>query len=311
MEHVAPTDDPSKTQKDIEKARALRLRELRAIAFFALSNEKTGLPLWQYFAELKQLRMRPLLAEWYEARIALNLAGEFRPSGTLRAINELRALRKRRGQEEKFREFEAFFQGALGSRRFTNHRFGGDLLSDVDQTAVWDRVSRHISVLGDRGYDVFLNSGTLLGVVRDKKLIDHDDDIDLAVILQAGSAEDAAAEWKGLTEDIRKLGILDEENFEMATIIKLLPVENVQIDLFPAWFEDDRFFVFPHTFGELNRADVLPLKPCPVTRNPIPAEPEKMLAINYGDGWREPDPYFKFPWVQARRKFRAFQEALS
>ncbi|WP_050931488.1 LicD family protein [Aestuariivita boseongensis] len=311
MEQVAQADPSPQSKKELEKARAQRLRELRAIALFALTYDSSGLPMWQYYAELKHLRMRPLLAEWYEARIALNIAAEIRPSATLRAINELRALRAKRGEEEKFHKFEALFKSALGQTRFTNHGYGGNLLSDVDHSAVWARVSRHITVLSDRGYEVFLNSGTLLGVVRDQKLIDHDDDIDLAVILKAGSAVEAAAEWKGLTEDIRELGILDEENFGMASIIKLLPVDKVQIDLFPAWFEEDRLFVFPHTFGQLTRGDVLPLRPCAVSGNPIPAEPEKMLAINYGDGWREPDPYFKFPWVEAKRKFKTFQEALA
>ena len=306
---AAPVDPSEK--KVWEQARALRLRELRAIALHALTTDETDIPVWQYYGELKELRMRPLLAEWFEARIALCLAAEIRPSATVRAIKDLRDLRRRRGQEDKFLAFEALFKNAKGARLLTNHGYGNKLFSDLDHTSVWTRVSGHISVLGERGYDVFLNSGTLLGVVRDQKLIDHDDDIDLAVILNATSAEAAAVEWKELTHGIRALGLLDEENFGAASIIKLLPVEGVQIDLFPAWFEGERVFVYPHTFGELNREDVLPLKPCLITGNPVPAHAERMLEVNYGRGWDKPDPYFKFPWGRANKNFKVFLEALS
>jgi len=43
-----------------------------------------------------------------------------------------------------------------------------------------------------------------------------------------------------------------------------------------------------------------------VTQLPIPAKPEKMLAVNYGSGWREPNPYFVFPWSEAKQRFSPF-----
>jgi hypothetical protein len=43
----------------------------------------------------------------------------------------------------------------------------------------------------------------------------------------------------------------------------------------------------------------------------MPAEPEKMLAVNYGPEWRQPDPYFKFPWSRAKVRFHNFLEAVA
>lgn len=289
-----------------------RLHELRAIAFSALAFGDIGVDLWRCFAELKSLSVpAEKRAEHLEALIGICVAARIRPSRTTRMINELRQMRDAQGQKQKFRGFEALFRRSLGDLRLTNHEYRTENFGDLDHAPVWETVGRHIATLHERGYPVFLNSGTLLGVVRDRKLIDHDDDIDLAVIMKAGSAQEAAAEWKTLTADIHALGLVDEASFNDPAIIKLLPIGNVQVDLFPGWIEGENVFVFPHTSGQLSRGDVLPLKPCPVTGNPIPAEAEEMLALNYGDGWREPDPYFKFPWSTARRTFAPFLKALT
>ena len=288
-----------------------RIRELRAIAFCALSIDATNLPMWNYFAELKHLSAPGMQGDVLEARIALCLAAQIRPALTVRMINNLRKLRKKEGRLQAFDAFEAFFKEALGEKRLTNHGYQSANFSDMDHALLWERVAAHISVLKERGYEVFLNSGTLLGVVRDQKLIDHDDDIDLAVILTADGPEAAAQEWRALTEEIRGLGLLDEAAFENPAIIKLMRIDDVQVDLFPTWISEDQVFLYPHTAGELTRADLLPLATCSVSGNPIPAAAEKMLALNYGAGWQTPDPYFKFPWVRANRRFAAFREALS
>ena len=208
-----------------------------------------------------------------------------------------------------FRTFEAYFKERM-SGALTNHSFGATTFQQIDHTPVWDTIKQHIDFLKARGHEVFLNSGTLLGVVRDGKLIDHDDDVDLAVVLKASSMLDAAQEWKALTTALQDGGILDEDAFDNPAIIKLTRIGEVQVDLFPAWFEGDDLFVYPHTSGQLQRADLLPLKPCKITGNPIPAEPEKMLAQNYGESWNVPNPYFKFPWPQSREIFRQFLDAL-
>ena len=288
-----------------------RLMELRAIALAALAFGDSGVNLWRCYAEAKRMKVpKRLRAEALEALIGLAVAARIRPSGTVRAINTLRALRHSQGQELKFKSFEALFQRSLGTIRLTNHEYRTQTFQDLDHAAIWDTVGQHIATLHDRDYPVFLNSGTLLGVVRDGKLIDHDDDIDLAVILHSNTPEEAAAEWKALTADFYATGLLDELSFGDPAIIKLLPVGNIQVDLFPSWISDEGVHVYPHTNGELAKSDVLPLRTCDISGNPIPAEPEKMLAVNYGKGWREPDPYFKFPWARAHRTFAAFLNAL-
>ena len=36
---------------------------------------------------------------------------------------------------------------------------------------------------------------------------------------------------------------------------------------------------------------------------PAPRNAEAMLAVNYGENWRIPDPNFTFSWSRARKRF--------
>ena len=54
-----------------------------------------------------------------------------------------------------------------------------------------------MKALKDAGLKAFLNSGTLLGLVPDGKLIDHDNDIDLGIIKNAGDEDAIIAELAG------------------------------------------------------------------------------------------------------------------
>ncbi|WP_425045010.1 LicD family protein [Primorskyibacter sp. S87] len=292
------------------KERARRIAEIRLMAFAALHGEGQGFEPWRYFGELKALEKRPMSIAFLEAQIATCVVGRIRPAKIVRAMQKLRKRRREQGEEDKFHQFEALLKSNLDTGTLSNHGYYRATFATLDHDEMWGQVGAHVKALNDAGYQVFLNSGTLLGVVRDGRFIEHDDDIDLALVLNASSAAEAAAEWNGLKDKLGVIGVFDTDGDTVRGIHKLKSPNGCEIDLFPAWIEDDQVFVYPHTSGELGSADVLPLKPCPVSGEPMPADPEKMLAQNYGPNWREPDPYFKFPWPQARKKFKDFLEAV-
>jgi len=264
-----------------------------------------------YYDELQGLLTRPLSTEFLEASVMLAVIVRIRPS---KAARNLQKLRGRFAALEALPVFEAFEQRIkhyLAPVVLTNHGYHEHNFAGADHSAIWTRVDSHLRILRRAGYEVFLNSGTLLGVVRDARLIDHDDDIDLAVMLDATTRQEAADEWRNLRNILQDLGLLERDVPGMPGIYKLKPAGNVEIDLFLAWIERDRAFVYPHTNGSLTAAQVLALQPCALTGQAIPVAPELMLAENDGPEWRHPDPFFKFPWAAANKRFAPFLERLA
>jgi len=155
------------------------------------------------------------------------------------------------------------------------------------------------------GYDIFINSGTLLGVTRSGAFIPHDDDVDFGVLLHSTDAVSAAAEWIELKKTLEKNGLLKNVGW-LGGILKTHKIGTFTVDFFPAWVEGGAVFVYPHTAGDLVRDDLLPLCVSDDLCLPIPNRPEKMLAVNYGPDWRTPDPLFKFNWGKHRKEFSPF-----
>lgn len=301
-----------KDQADLsDQAKRTRVSEIRWMALAEILTGATGLDARAYRAEIETLKRRPLSTEWIEANVMLSFIAQVRPSRTTGYLARLRSRAEQEGRTAEFAEFDRRLRAYIAPKVLTNHAFRDGNFSTEDHGAIWAGVTAHMVTLGTLGYEAFLNSGTLLGVVRDGKLIDHDDDVDLAVLLRAADAEAAAREWTDLKGKLREAGALDPEQIDKPQICKLKRIGGVEVDLFPAWQQAGRFYVYPHTHGDLGAADVLPLRPAPHGPFTLPAQPEKMLSVNYGAGWREPDPLFKFPWAEADAKFAPFLERLS
>ncbi|WP_299555482.1 LicD family protein [uncultured Tateyamaria sp.] len=283
-----------------------RVKEIHSIALAEVLTRSGAFDVWRYFGELNDLKQRPVSTTWREAFVMVCCVGQIRAA---KVVGNLKRLRNMLPPEE-FAEFDTRMRDYLAPIALTNHGFREGNFATVDPAPIWSHVKGLTQQLESEGLRVFLNSGTLLGVVRDQSLIAHDDDIDLAVILDADSAVSAAAAWRRLSERLREIGLSDASTQKAPEIHKLTPIGTFEVDLFPVWIEAGRVFVYPHTFGDLTYDDLLPLGVCNMTGCAIPRAPEKMLAVNYGEDWRDPDPLFTFKWTKANEKFVDFMQAL-
>jgi hypothetical protein len=288
-----------------------RVAEIRLMALAEITVKDTGIDADRLYFELHDIKRRPLSSAWLEASVMLAIIRRARPARVFGWLGKLRDRCKTAQDTAQFDLFEKRLRDYLHPQVLTNHGYGDATFASLDHNSIWDTIKTHISALADEKYEVFLNSGTLLGVIRDKRLIDHDDDVDLAVILRAGTEEEAAAEWKALRGVLEEADLFERAVQDQPAIYKLRPAGKIEFDLFPAWVQDGQVFVYPHTHGTLTADDVMPLKACAVTGQPIPQDPDKMLEMNYGPGWRSPDPLFKFPWEAANANFARFLERLN
>jgi hypothetical protein len=251
----------------------------------------------------REIKMTP---QHLEATVMMAVSGRILPRRANAKMGKLGRIRRNMGQENLFLEFEAFLQGALDGVYFTAHGYTTTRLGDRNPEELFAGMRALVAVFKDLGYDVFANSGTLLGLIRDKAPIAHDDDIDLAVVLNANTDVGAAREFSALADKLIERGFGDQTLRENGAILKLPKIAGFQVDVFPAYGARKRYKVYPYSFGDFPRSAVLPLGICTVSGLPIPANPEVVLQTNYGSGWKIPDPRFSFPWPRQKKKFTNF-----
>lgn len=222
--------------------------------------------------------------------------------GVLAGLRELRATL----EPDAWAAVEAQVDALLGDDVVTIHGYNPRLDTlEVDQ---WARLTDLGDELERRGLTWFVVSGTLLGIVRHDGFVPTDDDLDVAVLLDASSDEEAAAAWL----DVRALlaDLLRKQEHERGAEFDL---DGPTIDLFPAWISaDDRVHVWPWCRGEAPMSALLPLSLREVggVKVPVPADPAALLAVNYGPTWPTPDPLFAFDWPRAHERFAGWKAGL-
>lgn len=287
-----------------------KIQKVRDEAIDFLEGRLAQYPVRARVKKLETLKTKPVSVAWLEAAVLVRIAGRIKPARTLGMMNSLSKIQKANGQDEAFAAFAARVNGYLHPLRLTAHGYQDLCFTEENNRLALDHIGDLIRQFHDMEYQVFLNSGTLLGVVRDGRLIEHDDDVDLAILLKSETVQDAATEWVVMRAVLQKLGLIDEAGIGTNEMYKLTPRGQIQVDLFPAWIEKNRLFIYPHTNGEVGADALLPVKTCAVTGHPIPADAPAILELNYGTGWQTPDPFFVFPWLKQKPLFQEFIDAV-
>jgi SAM-dependent methyltransferase len=149
------------------------------------------------------------------------------------------------------------------------------------------------------GVELFVTGGTLLGPVRNGRIMAHDDDADLAYLSAHTNPSDV------VLESFRIERALVDQGYEVVRhssghLQLMFPggtvTDHFYLDIF-TYFECEGWFY--GTFHARERADAVtihPLKPLSVNGRmlPGPAEPARLLAAIYGPSWEVPDPAFTF-----------------
>lgn len=288
-----------------------KLTALHAEAKEALISGKiNGRPRFK-FQTLKGLPVAQRRSPtFHEAFIMFAVVARAMPARAHGRMSMLRDAREKANELDKYTAFEKLLEKHSGGVSFSAHGFVTTRLGDVDAAEIYGGVHQVVQQLKSRGYAVFANSGTLLGLIRDKAPIAYDDDIDLAVIFDVAGPDEAAAAFFRLFDQLKSTGIDAYFAGRGRAIIKLPSIAGFEVDLFPAYGTDDSFSVYPYAAGTFQRSDIVPLGTCEVSGLPIPAAPLRVLEQNYGSGWRTPDPRFVFPWKAQNRKFAKLLTAI-
>ena len=151
---------------------------------------------------------------------------------------------------------------------------------------------------GPGGVQAYLNYGCLLGAVREGAMIGTDCDADLCYLSDRTTPVDVIAESYRLERTMLGRGweTVRMSGGDFKVLLRLGDGRTCYVDVFVAFCVEGRFFQLGNRSGQLPREAVVPTSTVVIegVELPAPADPEAMLAFVYGDGWRVPDPAFRF-----------------
>lgn len=166
-------------------------------------------------------------------------------------------------------------------------------------------------------YPFFFDMGTLLGIVREGRLLKHDMDIDLGVIVQSEADKEKIKELLTSFDAQLKYEYVVQE---LGVIEQSYLYQGVKFDISYYYREADQDVCYlmyrdpEKTYSDL-QMDVVQLT-CPAItattkvafqglKVNAPANPEAYLAVRYGENWRIPDKKYVY-WKGPSTRFTSY-----
>lgn len=150
----------------------------------------------------------------------------------------------------------------------------------------------------------FITSGTLLGLIRENQFLPHDDDFDMAYVSAFMDRAKILAERRRLFDAVNAAPEfrIEERTGGRAAVFVTGEGVNFMFDLFVGFRRAEFFNEFPLKPNAMLFHDIAPVRTMPFYGQDVfvPNKPEKLLEVNYGEGWKHPDPSFRFNFGEHR-----------
>jgi hypothetical protein len=159
-----------------------------------------------------------------------------------------------------------------------------------------NRLAEEIIALG---YDSCIGYGGVLSMVRDRDLIQHDDDLDLIVSMPRQSFSTIGEGLEDLSGKLRDRGY--KVGGDYATHRHVSDPSNRAVDLFVGFEEGDFVSWFPGPRRELRKSDVFPGILCSLVgvQCLLPRNPFRYVEAVYGPEWMVPISRWNHTWDRA------------
>lgn len=173
-----------------------------------------------------------------------------------------------------------------------------DNRSEENVRPLLDAIDEVLAGLKAAGIDAFLAYGTLLGAIRNGRLIGHDSDADLGYVSAYEHPVDVIAESFRVQRALVAAGYRITRYSAAAFKVDVVESDgHVRgLDVFGGFMSDGRLHLMGEIRTPFRREWVTPLGRATLEGRefPVPADTDRFLAATYGKSWRVPDPAFHF-----------------
>lgn len=180
--------------------------------------------------------------------------------------------------------------------------------SEGDLGSLLDATEAVIEALRECGLEPFLAYGTLLGAVREGRVLGHDSDADLGYVSRHDSPAQVARESFRVQRELVERGFATYRYSGGAFRVDVQEGGVVRgLDVFGGFLDRGRLYLMGEIGTDYREEWIRPLGTATLSGRtmPVPAAPERLLEATYGPGWKVPDPAFKF--TTPERTIRALE----
>jgi hypothetical protein len=143
------------------------------------------------------------------------------------------------------------------------------------------------------GTELYLTGGNLLGIVREGKFLDHDDDIDASYIIKARDSREAAEIFYSQVERLAPAAKAAGLKVKVANPLHMYVIlpGKPYLDVLVGWLTPDGYWCRPSGYGGHLGVSSFVYQEVAYsgTTMTIPAHAETELVLTYGEGWNKKD----------------------
>lgn len=144
--------------------------------------------------------------------------------------------------------------------------------------------------------ELYVTGGNLLGLVREGKFLDHDDDIDASMIIDADDSDQAADAFFRYVEQLAPAAKAAGLRLKIASPLHFYIIKPglPYLDVLAGWFTRDGYWCRPSGYGGNIGATEFLFDEVEYlgTQMAIPRHAETELVLTYGDGWSKKDEQY-------------------
>lgn len=181
--------------------------------------------------------------------------------------------------------------------------------SEEDIADLLNATESALEALRSVGVEAFIAYGTLLGAVREGRVLGHDSDADLGYVSRHSHPVDVALESFRIQRRLAEQGWKITRHSGGAFKISVTEGGMTRgLDVFGGFIDEGQLYLMGEIGVPFREEWIFPLATATLhgREMPVPARPEKLLEVTYGQGWRVPDPAFQF--TTPSRTVRAFND---